>query len=631
MARPPRAPAHSVNNPDPDVPVLLGFECGGTRTVAIAATPDLVQQGRVEGGPANLRLISDTGLADLLRHLSANLPTPSAIGVGMAGVRDATDIQRVLAILDGIWPGVPARVDHDLESALSAAGLDLSGDQRSQVIVLSGTGSCCYGRSSNGRSAKVGGWGHLLGDRGSAYDIAHRALRASAHHLDHTGHWSAFGSRALRATLLNAPNDLIAWLQSASKTDVAALAPEVFEAATQRDPVARRILTETIEILATDSLACARRLGKPVNGVDFVLAGSVLLRQPGFARQLARRIRKSLPGARVIPLQRDSAWGAVVMARQVLATVPRPNPLPAQHTSRPIQPITPDPIPQTTHLSPTEERNPASTRLDRMPLARAIDCMLDQDAGIADVIRRHRKSLIGLVERVAKALSEGGRLIYVGAGTSGRLGVLDASECPPTFRTPPEWVQGIMAGGVKALYSAVEGAEDSTALGREAVAGRNVGSKDVVMGIAASGRTPFVWGALHEARERGAFTALLCFNPHLQIPRTSPPDLLLDLETGPEILTGSTRLKAGTATKLVLNIVTTLAMVRLGKVVGNLMVDLNPSNVKLRDRAVRIVRELTGADPQSATDALEAGKWIVTDAIARLGRQPDPRRRSGKR
>jgi predicted NBD/HSP70 family sugar kinase len=120
-----------VNNPDPDVPVLLGFECGGTRTVAIAATPDLVQQGRVEGGPANRRLISDTGLGDLLRHLSANLPPPSAIGVGMAGVRDATDIQRVLAILDGIWPGVPARVDHDLESALSAAGLDLPGDDRS--------------------------------------------------------------------------------------------------------------------------------------------------------------------------------------------------------------------------------------------------------------------------------------------------------------------------------------------------------------------------------------------------------------------------------------------------------------------------------------------------------------------
>ncbi len=614
-----------------DGPVLFGFECGGTRTVVLATTTNLTPLGRVEGGPANLRLISNADLADLFQQLTSGFPAPSAIGVGMAGVRDTADIQRVLGILDGIWPAVPAHVDHDLESALSAAGLDLPGEGRSRVIVLSGTGSCCYGRSASGRTAKVGGWGHLLGDRGSAYDIAHRALRASAHHLDHTGRWSAFGSRALRATLLNTPNDLIAWLQSATKTDVAALTPEVFEAAANRDPVARQVLADTVEILSSDAIACARRLGRSVKAVDFVLSGSVLLRQPGFARQVARRIRESLPGARVIPLQRDSAWGAVVMARKTLDASPRSNPHPAPPTSHPIPTNTPNPIPPTTRLSPTEERNPASTHLDDLPLARAIDCMLDQDARITDVIRAHRKSLVRLVERVATALSDGGRLIYVGAGTSGRLGVLDASECPPTFRTPPEWVQGIMAGGVKALYSAVEGAEDSPLMGREAVAGRNVGSKDIVMGIAASGRTPFVWGALHDARERGAFTALLCFNPHLRIPRNSPPDLLLDIETGPEILTGSTRLKAGTATKLVLNIVTTLAMVRLGKVVGNLMVDLNPSNVKLRDRAVRIVRELTGADPQSATDALEAEKWIVTNAIARIGRRPTPRRRSTNR
>jgi N-acetylmuramic acid 6-phosphate etherase len=624
-----------VNHPAPDLPVLLGFECGGTRTVAIAASPNLTQLGRVEGGPANLRLISDTDLADRFRQLATTLPSPSAIGVGMAGVRDPADIQRVLAILDHVWPGIPARVDHDLESALSAASLETSADPRSKVIVLSGTGSCCYGRSPSGRTAKVGGWGHLLGDRGSAYDIAHRALRASAHHLDHTGRWSSFGSRALRATLLNTPNDLIAWLQSASKTDVAALAPEVFEAALHRDPVARRILDETVEILAADAIACALRLGKPLKGVDFVLAGSVLLKQPRFARQVAQRIRNSLPEARVIPLQRDSAWGAVIMARQALATRPHPDPRPAQPTSPPIpgntSDKTPNPIPPTSHLSPTEERNPASTQLDRLPLARAIDCMLDQDARITEVIRKHRKSISLLVERVAAALSNGGHLIYVGAGTSGRLGVLDASECPPTFRTPPEWVQGIMAGGMKALYSAVEGAEDSPTMGRDAVVHRNVGPRDIVMGIAASGRTPFVWGALHEARERGAFTALLCFNPHLRIPRGSPPDLLLDIDTGPEILTGSTRLKAGTATKLVLNIVTTLAMVRLGKVVGNLMVDLNPSNLKLRDRAVRIVRELTGADPQSAADALEAEGWIVTSAIARLGRQPALPHRSGKR
>jgi len=616
-----------VNPPDSIGPILLGFECGGTRTVAIAANANLEPVARIEGGPANLRLISDPELIAHFRQLASQLPTPSAIGVGMAGVRDPADIARVLKILSGIWPGIPARADHDLESALAASSLDLPEGSRPRVIVLSGTGSCCYGRHPAGRTAKVGGWGHLLGDRGSAHDIALRALRAAAHHLDHTGKWSVFGASALRATLLNVPNDLIAWLQSASKTDVAALAPEVFNAAAQRDPVARRVLSETAAILADDAIACARRLGRSQSGTDFILSGSVLLKQPAFAREVARRIRAVVPGSRVVPIQRDSAWGAVVMAQRALQEN-GPHPVAANHpdVARSAS-KDPCPIPASTRLSPTEERNPRSIHLDRMPLTRAIDCMLDEDARLAEVIRNHRKSIARLITRVATALASGGRLFYAGAGTSGRLGVLDASECPPTFRTPPEWVQGIMAGGVKALYSAVEGAEDDPDAGRDAIAGRGVGHRDVVVGIAASGRTPFVWGALHAARERGAFTALLCFNPHLRIPRGSPPDLLLAIETGPEILTGSTRLKAGTATKLVLNIVTTLAMVRLGKVRGNLMVDLNPSNVKLRDRAVRIVRELTGASPESATATLGSEGWVVTRAIDRLNRSHRPAQR----
>jgi N-acetylmuramic acid 6-phosphate etherase len=211
-------------------------------------------------------------------------------------------------------------------------------------------------------------------------------------------------------------------------------------------------------------------------------------------------------------------------------------------------------------------------------------------------------------------------LFYVGAGTSGRLGVLDASECPPTFRTSPELVQGIMAGGEKALHSAVEGAEDDFGAGARAAEFRGLGPKDVLVGIAASGRTPFVWGALATAKQRGAQTALLCFNPFLQFARGQRPDVVLALDLGPEVLTGSTRLKSGTATKLVLNLLTTLTMVRLGKVVGNLMVDLNPSNVKLRDRACRIVVELTGRDYATAQRALEQSGWVVTAAITALGR-----------
>ncbi|MCW5559503.1 MAG: N-acetylmuramic acid 6-phosphate etherase [Verrucomicrobiae bacterium] len=275
-------------------------------------------------------------------------------------------------------------------------------------------------------------------------------------------------------------------------------------------------------------------------------------------------------------------------------------------------------IPASREPSPTETRHPRSASLDRMPIEDALQLMLDEERrGVASVLRQH-PAIAQLVRRAARTFRGGGRLFYVGAGTSGRLGVLDASECPPTFRTSPELVQGLMAGGVRALYSAVEGAEDDAAAGAGAIGFRGVGRHDLVIGLAASGRTPFVWGALAEARRRKAGTALICFNPHLDFRGGWTPDVVVAVNAGPEVLTGSTRLKAGTGTKLILNAVTTLAMVRLGKVVENLMVDLNPSNEKLRDRACRIVTTLTGATPEAARAALERCGWRVKSAVAGL-------------
>ena len=620
--------AETMESRGDEAPFLLGIECGGTRTVAIGARlkpgAEPRMAGRHEFGPCNLRLVSDADLERHFRSIASRFPQPGGVGVGMAGVRDVADIRRVLAVLGRVFPGVPAEADHDLESALCAADLDLPASRRHRVILLSGTGSCCYGRSASGRTAKVGGWGHQLGDRGSAYDVVHRALRAAAHHLDHAGKWCRLGQRALRATGLNQPNDLIAWMQSATKTDVAALAPEVFEAAAEGDAVARSVLGETVSILAEDAVACVRKLGSGGAGADVVLAGSVVLRQATFSARVARLIRAAVPGARVIPLGRDSAWGAVSMARRArgggelkaggaseLGTTGAPETREGEDC----------PIPASRGLPPTERRNPASMTLDRMKLERAVELMLDEEAGVAGAIRPHARKLAALARKAAAALKSGGRLLYVGAGTSGRLGVLDASECPPTFKSPPEWVQGIIAGGFPALHSAVEGAEDSGVAGAAAMVGRGVGRKDLVLGLAASGRTPFVWGALHEARRRGAFTALVCCNPLLSRRAGGPPDLMIALDTGPEVLTGSTRLKAGTATKIALNIISTLAMVGMGKVAGNLMVDLNASNAKLRDRAARIVGELTGATRQEADAALEACGWSVKDAVRRLGRK----------
>jgi N-acetylmuramic acid 6-phosphate etherase len=276
--------------------------------------------------------------------------------------------------------------------------------------------------------------------------------------------------------------------------------------------------------------------------------------------------------------------------------------------------IEPSLVPVALALSPTEQRNPRSLKLDRMPLSQAVLLMIREEARIAPALSRIRQKIERAVRMIVACFQRDGRLFYVGAGTSGRLGILDASECPPTFRVPPDQVQGIIAGGQRAIWSSVEDAEDSSRAGAAAIAFRGVRRRDLVLGIAASGRTPFVWGALAEAKKRGTPTIFLCFNPHLKILPACRPDLVLAADVGPELLTGSTRLKAGTATKIILNILSTLAMVRMGKVMSNLMVDLNASNAKLRERAVRIVQAATGADTLAAQTALEKSRWVVKTA-----------------
>jgi len=259
--------------------------------------------------------------------------------------------------------------------------------------------------------------------------------------------------------------------------------------------------------------------------------------------------------------------------------------------------------------------------LDQLPLGKAVRLMLDEEARVASKLLAERCRIEWVIRAVVRAFRHGGRLFYVGAGTSGRLGVLDASECPPTFRTPPDLVQGIIAGGSRALRQSVEGAEDDPGAGAQAIRHRRIIRRDVVVGLAASGTTPFVWGALREAKRRRATTVLVCFNPFLRIPPSQRPAIVIAPDLGPEVLTGSTRLKAGTATKLLLNMFTTLAMVRLGKVRSNLMIDLKPTNAKLRTRAKRIVQELTGADHVVAERTLARVGWNVRKAVLRLRRR----------
>ncbi len=263
--------------------------------------------------------------------------------------------------------------------------------------------------------------------------------------------------------------------------------------------------------------------------------------------------------------------------------------------------------------SVTERPNPQTLDLDAMDTLAILDVMNEEDERVLAAVRRARPELAAVVSDVAEALGNGGRLFYVGAGTSGRLGVLDAAECPPTFSTPPEWVQGLIAGGDRALLKAVEGAEDDRLAGATDLDARGISERDVVVGIAASGRTPYVHGALAHAHSHGARTALLTCNPL----GDRPPyvDTLVELVVGPEVLTGSTRLKAGTVTKLALNMISTVAMVRLGKVYGNRMVDVTVSNAKLKQRALGMVRELGRVDAATAEGLLEAAGGRVKVAV----------------
>jgi N-acetylmuramic acid 6-phosphate etherase len=270
----------------------------------------------------------------------------------------------------------------------------------------------------------------------------------------------------------------------------------------------------------------------------------------------------------------------------------------------------------------TEQRNPDTVDIDLADAARIVELLNLQDRQVPEAVWAVRADVARAVEMVERAFRAGGRLIYVGAGTSGRLGVLDAAECPPTFGSPPEMVQGVIAGGATALIRSAEGAEDDFDAGAEAMDAKDTRAGDVVFGIAASGTTPYVRGALTRAAARGAGTILLsCTDP--------PRDLLANVDlailpkVGPEALTGSTRLKAGTATKLVLNTVTTGAMIRMGRAYGNLMVDLVALSDKLRDRGERIVMEVCGVEREAARRAVADAAGHVKTAIVMLKRGVD--------
>ncbi len=519
----------------------LGIEGGGTKTTALLTdlTGNILR--RITLGPLNLKLSTDLQLLAAFRQL--HFPFPASVALCLAGCRTETDRQRLRRLAFRLWPHAKIFVGKDLDSGLAAA----FGPTDPGILILSGTGSVVVGRNARAQTARSGGWGHLLGDHGSGYALALSNLKSQISNYDHTGQVSVHLRAVLRRLCLNSPEQLLDWIHNATKTDIAALLPDLITSD-------RRHLDEQAALLAADVHAVARKLR--LRNPDIVLAGGVFRNRPPFCRAL----RAALPGYRVRILKTDTALGALSLP-----------PSPISNLKSQILPL---PL--------TEQRNPRTMDLDKRDIPQLIATMLDEESRVIPAIRNAAPGIARCIRTIVTAFRRGGRLFYIGAGTSGRLGVLDASECPPTFSTAPEMVQGIIAGGVNALHSSVEAAEDDPRAGADAIRNRGVGKRDVVVGIAASGRTPFVHGALDEAKHRGAKTFLLCCSPATT--RHSPITIL----TGPEALTGSTRLKAGTATKLVLNMLTTISMIRLGKVKSNLMVAMKPTNAKLRARAERI-------------------------------------------
>ena len=350
--------------------------------------------------------------------------------------------------------------------------------------------------------------------------------------------------------------------------------------------------------------------------VSVAVTGGLFENRLEYRQRFTAAIRKVLPKAEVFLCETPGVVGAARMARlfakesapQVIKSVPQ--------ISAALKPIAEPSRLAAFSAASTEQRNPRSRGLDKRSIPELVDLFIREERYVDRALFAQRAAIARAAALVAKKLQTGGRLIYMGAGTSGRLGVVDSSEMPPTFNALPEQVQAIMAGGAPAVFKSQEGAEDARDTGVAELRARGLNKTDVVCGIAASGQTPFVLAGLEEARRCGAGTILLSCNPMRRL--KVPVDVAIDLPTGPEIVTGSTRLKAGTATKLVLNMLSTIAMVRLGRVSDNLMINVQATNDKLRARAVRLVEALASVDASQAQATLEAHAWRVPVALEKL-------------
>ncbi len=600
--------------------VVIGVDGGATKTVAtvIAESGSVLSVGTAGG--SNPLIWGESAFDNIRSACDASLSIAQIdwedvifAFVGMSGVDEPNSNSHKFALtqLQSRLP-IPFALDND--GFIAHAGA-LSGNEG--IVVIAGTGAITIG-IANGKRIRVDGMGHWFGDEGSATWIALQALRAATRAQDGRSETTKLTDVLPKALMVNSLRDAVSLLASGdlTKFEIASLAVKVAKVAEEGDAVAQKILEEAASLLAESAVAAAKRLGIPNLPISFT--GGVFRLTPQMAKLFQKAVLERLPDAKIFDPKFPPHLGAALLA--------------AKHVRWKINDEWLRKLEETgkqwgyfdlgsglVEVLPrllSEQRNPASMLLDQLDVEAILTLINDEDHKVAPAVRQEIPAIAQAVRWAVRGLSKGGSLIYVGAGTSGRLGIMDAAECPPTFGTPPDWVIGIMAGGPQAFLKSVEGAEDDMEAGREEMRKLDVGENDVVVGLSVSGRTPFVIAAMDEAKKRGAKTVAITVNR--DAPIAAVADVVIAPVVGPEIVAGSTRMKAGTAQKLILNMISTATMVRLGRVKSNLMIDLRTWSVKLRERAKRIVAQLAGTSISEAEQALEANNWEVRKAITQL-------------
>ncbi|MEM7030622.1 MAG: N-acetylmuramic acid 6-phosphate etherase [Chloroflexota bacterium] len=581
---------------------VLGLDGGASHTRVVILDQQQRVVGRGESGSANHQNIGLDKAAEAIQMAVKQAIENTDLRVAdlsggtwaLAGAGRLDDQQHFRALAAHILPNVPLQITHDALAAL-IGGLG----HRQGVILIAGTGMMAYGEDEHGQSARAGGYGTLL-DQGSGYAIAVAGLKAMIAAADGQGHATDITHHILKALKMTDTSQLVAWLYHPSRTatEIAHLAPQVLELAEKGDMVAVDIAANQAQALADAVVAVVQQLDFQARKVSFTYAGSLLTKQTFYRQLVCQLIQTKCPHLQVQTPLSDGSVGAGLLALDSLGK----SALKAHEG--------PDPK---SNIWASEQRNVLTMDLDLKTTVEILGAMHVADKQAVASVDPLLPKIATVVDQVVQRMRQGGRLLYTGAGTSGRLGVLDASECPPTFNTAPNQVIGIIAGGQAALTQSQEGAEDRHEDGAKALLDLAVNKRDTVIGIAASGQTPFVIGALEVARKAQALTVAITCNVPAAI--AEPAQHVLAPLVGPEVITGSTRLKAGTAQKLILNMISTGVMVRLGKTYGNLMVDVQPSNQKLQARAKRIVAQACDVSIEVAAKVLHSADGEVKTAI----------------